>query len=57
MIIDFFEKLLFPLEQQSKKTKQTQSDIERYILAHNPQSLADVERLQKQFINDNRQNY
>ena len=57
MIINFFEKLLFPLEQQRKKTTQPQSEIEKYILAHNPQSLADVERLQKQFVNDNRQNY
>ena len=50
MILDFFEKLLFPLEHTPKKTET--SDIEKYVLSNNPQSLEDVERLQKQFLNE-----
>lgn len=47
-LIDRINCFLFPLECKKKKRKQTPMD--RYIERHNPQSLEDVERLAKQYL-------
>ena len=49
-MIKILEELLCPFAQKSNKSNQP-SDVEKYILANNPQNLADVERLQKQYLN------
>jgi len=48
-MIKLLEALLCPFVHESPKVNQP-SDVERYILENNPQNLADVERLQKQFL-------
>ena len=49
-VIDFLSNLLFPLESKlTKKRKMT--DLEKYILSHRPESLEQVEWLQKQYTN------
>jgi len=49
-MITLLQEILYPFYQKYKKGTEF-SDIERYILDNNPQNLADVERLQKQYIN------
>jgi len=49
-MIKLLEELLCPFVHGSTKAKQS-SEIEKFILENNPQNLADVERLQKQYLN------
>ena len=48
-MIKLLEELLCPFAQKTPKVNQPR-DVERYILENNPQNLADVERLQKQYL-------
>ena len=47
-VIDFLSKILFPLERKPKKKL---TDLEKYIVSHNPDSLEQVEWLQKKYMN------
>ena len=47
-MIDFLSKILFPLERKPKKKL---TDLEKYIVSHNPDSLEQVEWLQKKYMN------
>jgi len=49
-MIDFLQGLFFPIEHTPKKKKLT--DLEKYILSHKPDSLEQVEWLQKQYANN-----
>lgn len=48
-MIDFLQGLFFPFLHKPKKKKLT--DLEKYILSHKPDSLEQVEWLQKQYTN------
>ena len=50
MILNFIEKLLFPLEERNPK-KRKMTDLEKYIISHKPDSLEQVEWLQKKYTN------
>ena len=50
MILNFIEKLLFPLEQRTNKKRKV-TDLEKYILSHKPETLEEVEWLQKRYTN------
>jgi len=47
-MINFLTKLLFPLGHTPKKKL---TDLEKYIVSHNPDSLEQVEWLQKKYTN------
>lgn len=48
-MIDFLQGLFFPFSVTQKRKKIT--DLEKYILSHKPDSLEQVEWLQKQYTN------
>lgn len=50
MIVNFLQRLLFPLEPRLPK-KRKMTDLEKYIISHKPDSLEQVEWLQKQYTN------
>lgn len=45
MILNFIEKLLFPIKERKV------TDLEKYILSHKPETLEEVEWLQKRYTN------
>ena len=49
-MINFLDCLLFPLDCKPKK-KRKMTELEKYILSHNPESLEQVEWLQKRYTN------
>lgn len=50
VILNLVHRLLFPLEHPLPK-KRKLTDLEKYILSHRPDSLEQVEWLQKQYTN------
>ena len=49
-MIDFLQRVLFPLNTDIPK-KRKMTDLEKYIISHKPDSLEQVEWLQKQYTN------
>ena len=49
-MINFLNCLLFPLDCKRKKERKM-TDLEKYILSHKPESLEQVEWLQKRYTN------
>lgn len=50
MILNLVHRLLFPMERPLPKKRKI-TDLEKYILSHKPDSLEQVEWLQKQYTN------
>ena len=50
MILNFIEKLLFPIEERATKKRKV-TDLEKYIISHKPETLEEVEWLQKRYTN------
>ena len=50
MILRALHRLLFPLEESLPK-KRKMTDLEKYIISHKPDSLEQVEWLQKRYTN------